>query len=66
MKQIFKYCESVFVNQPLMKNVGLGRIGHLKTPIKISEIIEIVKSYLKLKTFRLALGDGKSLGKFLR
>ena len=48
-----------------MKNVGLGRIGYLKRPIKISEIIEIVKSYLNLKNFRLALGDGKSLGKFL-
>lgn len=45
-----------------MKNVGLGRIGHLKTPIKISDLIDMVKSHLKLKTFRLALAHNKRLG----
>ncbi len=47
-----------------MKNVGLGRIGYLKEPIKIKDVVSIVKSYLNMKVFRLALGNGKSLGKY--
>ena len=47
-----------------MKNVGLGRIGYLEKPIKIREIVEKMKSLLKMKTFRLALGNGKTLGSY--
>jgi hypothetical protein len=45
-----------------MKNVGLGRIGYLKEPIKISDVVSKMKAYLKMKTFRLALADGKTIG----
>jgi hypothetical protein len=54
----------MFLNKkkPLMKNVGLGRVAKLKEPIKISEIVTKMKKKLEMKTFRLALGNGKTLG----
>lgn len=55
----------MFVFKPLMKNVGLGRIGQLVKPMKISDLLNLMKSYLKMTTFRLALGHGKNLGNFL-
>jgi hypothetical protein len=48
-----------------MKNVGLGRIAKLKEPIKIREIVDKMKKKLEMKTFRLALGNGKTLGKLI-
>ncbi len=48
---------------PLMKNVGLGRIGFLKENIKIGDVVEKIKELLNQKTMRLALAVDKSLGK---
>ncbi len=50
------------IKKSLMKNVGLGRLGYLKNPMKISDLINKIKSYLSMTTFRVALGHGKSLG----
>ncbi len=50
------------IKKPLMKNVGLGRLGHLREPMKISDLVNRVKIYLNMTTFRLALGNGKNLG----
>jgi len=47
--------------KPLMKDVGLGRIAYLNEPKTIKEITEIVKKHFNMKTFRLALANGKSL-----
>lgn len=44
-----------------MKNVGLGRIAWLKQPIKIRDLIDKMKQLLGMKTFRFALGNGKTL-----
>lgn len=49
------------LDKPLMKNVGLGRVGYLKEPIKISDIIDKMKTILKMKTFRLALANEKTI-----
>ncbi len=46
-----------------MYRSGLGRIGYLKEKIKISQVVEKMKSHLKMKTFRLALANGKTQGK---
>lgn len=53
------------IKKPLMKNVGLGRIGQLVKPMKISDLLNLMKSYLKMTTFRLALGHGKNLDDFV-
>ena len=49
------------LQKPLMKNVGLGRIGYLTSNIKISEIISKMKTLLKQNTFRLALANGMTI-----
>lgn len=49
------------LERPLMKNVGLGRIGFLENNIQISEIIMRMKKLLKQKTFRLALANGMTI-----
>lgn len=49
------------LQKPLMKNVGLGRIGFLESNMKISEIIHRMKKLLKQETFRLALANGKTI-----
>lgn len=54
-----------FLKKPLLKNVGLGRIGRLKEPMKIREVVDKMKNHLGMKTFRLALANGKTLGIFL-
>lgn len=46
-----------------MKNVGLGRIGFLKSNIKISEIVSKLKALLNQNTFRLALANGMTISK---
>lgn len=47
-----------------MKDVGLGRIAYLNEPRTIKEVTDIVKKHFNMKTFRLALANGKTLGKF--
>ncbi len=53
------------LEKPPMKEVGLGRIGYLNTPISIRQVTEIVKNHFNIKAFRIALANGKSLGNFL-
>jgi dinuclear metal center YbgI/SA1388 family protein len=48
-------------DRPLIKNVGLGRIGTLKAPLKISDIVTKLKSFLNMKSMRIALANGKSM-----
>ncbi len=52
-------------NKPLLKNVGLGRVAQLAKPIRIRDIVDLMKKHLKMNTFRLAIGNGKTLGRFL-
>lgn len=49
------------LEKPLMKDVGLGRIGYLNQPRTIREVTDIIKKHFKMKTFRIALANGKTL-----
>lgn len=49
------------LEKPLLKNVGLGRLGYLTEPLSIRQVVDKVKAQLKMKTFRLALANGKTL-----
>ena len=60
-QKLIQKFKTFFYEQPLLKNVGLGRIGYLHRPMKIRDVVEVVKSHFNMKTFRLALGNGKSL-----
>jgi len=46
-----------------MKNVGNGRLGYLNEPTKIKHVVSKLKEHFNMKSFRLALANGKSLGK---
>lgn len=48
--------------KPLIKNAGLGRIGYLSEPMKLRDVVAQFKKDLNMKTFRLAIANGKSLG----
>ena len=44
-------------------NVGEGRICTLKNPLAVDDVVQLVKTHLKLEYVQLALGSGKSKGK---
>ena len=50
------------IQKPLLKNSGIGRLGYLSEPVKIKEAVEKLKTHFGMKTLRLALGNGKTLG----
>jgi hypothetical protein len=50
--------------KPNLRNIGLGRLGYLNEPIKIRDVVAKMKAHLNMKTFRLALGNGKTIGNF--
>ncbi len=63
---MFYFIHSINSFKPLMKNVGLGRLGYLKNPIKITEVISIMKNLLNQQTFRLALANGRNISKSVK
>lgn len=60
-KRVIETMRIYNLDSPLMKNVGLGRIGYLSKKITINKLIQKMKNLLKQKTFRIALGNGKTL-----
>ena len=62
-KRVIETMRIYNLDSPLMKNVGLGRIGYLSKKITINKLIQKMKNLLKQKTFRIALGNGKTLSK---
>lgn len=48
--------------KPLMKNVGSGRVGYLSKPLKLKDVVEKMKFLFQMKTIRIALANGKTLG----
>lgn len=48
-----------------MKDIGQGRIGYLANPTKMRDVVEIVKKRFNMKTFRIALANGKTLGELI-
>jgi len=49
------------LDKPLWKNAGLGRLGTLKEPITIQQVVDKLKSITGLSHVRLALANGKTL-----
>ncbi|OXB76891.1 UNVERIFIED_CONTAM: hypothetical protein H355_002584 [Colinus virginianus] len=50
-----------FSPQPLLPRTGMGRLCTLSEPASLSDVIERIKSHLKLPHVRLAMGTGKTL-----
>jgi hypothetical protein len=49
--------------KPILKNCGLGRIGVLKEAKTLREVVDLIKRITNLQHVRLAIGNGKTLGK---
>lgn len=60
-KKIFDTMRVYDLEKPLMRNVGLGRIGYLAQKMPMSEIVLKMKHLLDQKTFRIALAYGKTI-----
>lgn len=58
--------QMLFIFQPPLPDVGLGRISKLKSKISLNKAIEIVKEHLKLPHVRVATSHGPTFnsGKF--
>lgn len=54
---------SVF--QPLLLHTGMGRLCTLDDSVSLATLIERIKRHLKLSHVRLALGVGRTLGKYV-
>lgn len=51
--------------QPLLLHTGMGRLCTLEESVPLATMIERIKGHLKLSHLRLALGVGRTLGKYL-
>jgi len=49
------------MEKPILRKVGLGRKAQLSEPIKIHDVIDKMKRHLNMKTFRVAIGNGKTM-----
>lgn len=56
--------DSHFVFQPLLPHTGMGRLCTLSEPVSLSAIIERIKGHLRLPHVRVAVGAGRTLGKW--
>ncbi|NXH10473.1 NIF3L protein, partial [Bucco capensis] len=54
--------EILLLQKPVLPHTGMGRLCTMSEPVSLSDIIERVKSHLKLPHVRLAVGMGKTLG----
>ncbi|XP_067938971.1 NIF3-like protein 1 [Watersipora subatra] len=53
---------SLSLTPEAVTTIGCGRKALLKSPLTISQIVDLAKKHLKLPHIRVALGDGKTLG----
>lgn len=51
--------------QPLLLHTGMGRLCILDESVSLATMIERIKKHLKLSHVRLALGVGRTLGKYV-
>lgn len=58
---VFLTCVSL---QPPLPQTGMGRLCTLDEPASLATMIERIKRHLKLAHVRLALGVGRTLGKY--
>ncbi|XP_027492409.1 NIF3-like protein 1 [Corapipo altera] len=53
--------EILLLQKPLLPHTGMGRLCTLSEPVSLSDIIERIKSHLKLPHIRIAVGMGRTL-----
>uniref|UniRef100_K7F8I4 NIF3-like protein 1 n=1 Tax=Pelodiscus sinensis TaxID=13735 RepID=K7F8I4_PELSI len=58
---LYHKTEIMLLQKPLLPYTGMGRLCTLSEPVSLSDLVERIKSHLKLPHIRLALGMGKTL-----
>ncbi|KAM7096088.1 NIF3-like protein 1 isoform 2-T2 [Ciconia maguari] len=58
---LYHKTEILLLQKPPLPHTGMGRLCTLSEPVSLSDIIERIKSHLKLPYIRLAVGMGKTL-----
>ncbi|NXN92488.1 NIF3L protein, partial [Rhinopomastus cyanomelas] len=58
---LYHRTEILLLHKPLLPHTGMGRLCTLHKPVSLSEIIERIKSHLKVPHIRLAIGMDKTL-----
>lgn len=58
---LYHKTEIMLLQKPLLPYTGMGRLCTLSEPVSLSDLVEKIKSHLKLPHIRLALGMGKTL-----
>ncbi|XP_053925890.1 NIF3-like protein 1 isoform X2 [Cuculus canorus] len=58
---LYHKTEILLLQKPLLPHTGMGRLCTLSEPVSLSDVIERIKSHLKLRHIRLAMGMGKTL-----
>ncbi|NWH71614.1 NIF3L protein, partial [Piaya cayana] len=58
---LYHKTEILLLQKPLLPHTGMGRLCTLSNAVSLSDIIERIKSHLKLRHIRLAMGVGKTL-----
>ncbi|XP_050196541.1 NIF3-like protein 1 [Myiozetetes cayanensis] len=57
---LYHKTEILLLQKPLLPHTGMGRLCTLSEPVSLSDIIERIKSHLKLPHVRVAVGTGKT------
>ncbi|KAJ7394986.1 NIF3-like protein 1 [Pitangus sulphuratus] len=57
---LYHKTEILLLQKPLLPHTGMGRLCTLSEPVSLSNIIERIKSHLKLPHVRVAVGTGKT------
>ncbi|XP_017691879.1 PREDICTED: NIF3-like protein 1 [Lepidothrix coronata] len=58
---LYHKTEILLLQKPLLPHTGMGRLCTLSEPVSLSDIIERIKSHLKLPHIRIAVGMGRTL-----
>ncbi|XP_077037366.1 NIF3-like protein 1 isoform X1 [Agelaius phoeniceus] len=61
---LYHKTEILLLQKPLLPHTGMGRLCTLSEPLSLSDTVERIKGHLGLSHVRLALGAGRTLGKW--
>lgn len=64
-RQLYQKTEILSLEKPLLLHTGMGRLCILDESVSLATMIERIKRHLKLSHVRLALGVGRTLGKYV-
>jgi len=61
LKNASRFARIIRVEKPPIPGHGMGRLIHLKEPVNISHVVDLVKKHLKLEHVRLAVSNENAM-----